>query len=92
MFRNGCYSDSGELYRPSSGSFYVCSVDGKGFNTCPPPADGGIGGGAGSALSSGNFTSCRTAEPNFYSGAVSFDNIFQSFLAVFQVVLGWRAC
>lgn len=81
VLRNGCYNEKNELYRPTLGGFYVCSGTGDaGMNSCP--ATGNFG----EPLGGDNYTECHQRTPNFQAGAVSFDNIWMAFLAIFQVV------
>lgn len=53
---------------------FLAAVALGGWNTCPPPEPGHE-----------EFSECLPVGNNLYNGAVSFDNIFASFLAVFQV-------
>lgn len=75
-----------------------------GFNTCPPPtsyyniSDYGPSNSSGQHLITDslykpgdNYTTCSQQRPNFLGGAASFDNIFLSFIAIFQVVRGFLA-
>lgn len=80
VLRNGCYNNDGGRYQPSTGGFYICSLEADdGMNACP--ADVQFTG-----VYASNYTECRRGSPNYQNGALSFDNIWMSFLAIFQVV------
>ena len=51
------------------------------MKTCPPPTVPGY------MYDAEQYTTCnQTDQPNFQDGAISFDNIFMAFIAVFQVI------
>lgn len=81
VLRGGCYNDAGDLYKPPDNKYYICSQGGGGMKTCPPPTVPGY------MYDAEQYTTCnQTDQPNFQDGAISFDNIFMAFIAVFQVI------
>jgi hypothetical protein len=81
VLSTGCFNDNNEIYKPEGRAYYICSTSGSGMNTCPPPATDELN-------TTANYTTCKQEMnvPNFQHGAVSFDNIFMAFIAVFQVI------
>lgn len=79
VLRGGCYApwDPSPYLPPAGrGHEFVCSLpDDDGLLSCPPFHS-----------DAKPYTECIRGAPNSFDGVVSFDNIFLSLLAVFQVV------